>query len=188
MPLDEPTMTRLLAERGMTREQAERKLLDLYNKLNAAKFQNELPENPIVAISLITGGPRASFKMYKLNGVSIHFSPFCEPERYRRTMIHEMCHFYDDTHGETFHAKLREVAADETWLTDELEECKQWVIQDRIRSEWFTLARSLTEQNPTMTWVEGRKRVAQALRCKVRDVTNVAYDFKETWNRYLSTK
>jgi len=177
-------LTSLLAKHGMTQEQAERNLLEMYNDLNATKFQNELPKKPRIKISWEAGGASASFKNVGPY-VSIYVSPFCEPERYRRTMIHEMCHFYAEGHGEEFTKKLAEVAEGEPWLTDELKECKQWVIEDRIRSKWLHLVLNLTEQNPTMTWVEGRRRVAQALGVKIRDVENVAYDFKETWNQFL---
>jgi len=112
---------RKLGQYGLTREQAKKKLLDIFDELNVNKFKGELPGKPWLEIDLVDGA-RASFRNCGFR-VSIYVSPFCEPERYRRTMLHEMCHWFDNSHGEAFQAKLKELAHGEPWLEDELKQC-----------------------------------------------------------------
>ncbi len=164
----------------MTPEQAERNLLDIYNDLNVTRFQGKLPEKPLIKISWETRGASASFKNLS-PFVSIYVSPFCEPDRYGRTMMHEMCHFFCDDHGEMFRKKLAEVAEGEAWLNDELKRCEEWFMRDRIQSKWPHAASRLAEKYPGISWVEARKRVAREMGCKVGDVRDVAYDFKDFW-------
>src|SRR5262245_40047761 len=98
----------LIRNWGISRDEAERALRNLYAELNAHKFNRELPDNPFLRISLETGGDTATFKLLGWSKVSIYVSPFCEPDRYRRTMVHEMVHYFASGHGEDFRKKLAE--------------------------------------------------------------------------------
>jgi hypothetical protein len=106
---NEDTIAKLLANFGTTRQEAESILEGLYRELNAAKFNHELPDDPLIKISNEMGGNPASFKILSdANGnVSIYVSPGCEPQDYRRTMLHEMCHYFASGHGDEFQKKRR---------------------------------------------------------------------------------
>jgi hypothetical protein len=116
-----------LGHNGLTRKQAEGMLFSMYNELNIEKFNCDFPEKPIIRITLETGGMKATYKEMGAR-VSICVSPFCDPKDYYQTMCHEMCHRYADGHGQAFQDKLREVAADQLWLEEELNRCKEWMV------------------------------------------------------------
>lgn len=170
---------------GITFEQANQRLGAIYDELNATRFHHELPKEPWIRVSLEIGGARASFKNLG-PCVSIFVSPFCEPERYERTLLHEMCHFFSDGHDEAFQKKLAEVAEGEPWLQEELDECEQWRLKDHVRQHWIGILSDLSEKHPDMRWTQARSLVAYELGCKLGVLRDVAPDFKETWSQFVA--
>ena len=173
---------KLLAQNyRMTRKQTEEKLVNIYNELNATRFNHDLPKKAFVRVSLRTDGNTATFKsMGKF--VSIYVSPFCKPEDYRRTMFHEMCHFFaPDHHSDAFVKKLTQVAEGELWLEKEMAKVQQWQIIDRIRPDWSEVRFKLLKEKPRMPWIEARRAVAERLGCKVHDMCKEGPDFKKEW-------
>ena len=172
---------KLLAQNyRMTRKQTEEKLVNIYNELNATRFNHDLPKKAFVRVSLRTDGNTATFKSMGAF-VSIYVSPFCKPEDYRRTMFHEMCHFFALGHSDAFVKKLTQVAKGELWLEKELAKVQQWQIIDRIKRNWSEVMFKLSKEKPRMPWIEARRAVAERLGCKVHDMCKEAPDFKKEW-------
>ena len=122
----------------------------------------------------------ASFKNMGLF-VSIYVQPVCKPENYRRTMCHEMCHFYSERHDEVCERKLREVADGEPWLNDELAQLARWWVNDKIKAGWLEIVFRLAEENPNLGWVAAQRTVAHELNVKVAEVRDVVWNFKQEW-------
>jgi hypothetical protein len=182
---NEDTIAKLLANFGTTRQEAESILEGLYHELNAAKFNHELPDDPLIKISNEMGGNPASFKILSdaKGNVSIYVSPGCEPQDYRRTMLHEMCHYFASGHGDEFQKKLAEVAEGEPWLEEELERCGRYAIYDRIKRGWIRTVQDLAEQSPDLRWKQARSLAAMQLDCKTSDIRDaLGTQFKTEWD------
>lgn len=179
-------------EHGVTVEQATERLLAIYDDLNAKTFGNQLPNKREILIDQCPSGATAYLDtdrgVHLPNGkgrVCIVVSPSCDPESYRRVLVHEMTHYLVWGHGPEFRAKFEGFARGEPWLEEELKLCERQNRLERIASEVINPMIKLAREKPSLNWVKARSELARKLGCKVSELREAKKDFKERWNEYV---
>ena len=180
MNTDSPDVVYFERVNGKTVHQGEAMLYALYQEFNASRFNGALPA-PVISI-IDASGDMARFDL--VHGVPrLSFSPFFsfQSDRLNRMMLHLMCHFFDQSHGDTFQGKLREVMAGDLWLRDEIDKATVLALHAARSTAALAVVERLAARDPRMTWWEARRQVARELKTTVRATHSFLPHFETTW-------
>lgn len=101
----------------------------LYKELNARFFRGRLPRFLVTLSAMAPSHHGSCYEKRRLISLNRHLES--DPELFRRTLLHEMCHIGIPDHGQRFQRRLLKLATlGESWAREEAEDyrlrCPSW--------------------------------------------------------------